>query len=467
MKKGFVITFFCLFLTGCSTISTLFENIFSFGEDKNSNSSYLENKNGTKISKNPSLPVPESYEVAYSYRTSKPDERIVKLIKDRKVESLRVNQTNEYIKIVTTEIINNSTNDFEKAKFVYDFVAVLVHYDAASFWSGKLPSQDWETVIKTKNGVCEGYANVFKKVCDLVQLPCKVVHGYARGVGTDITTESLKAESNHAWNIVQIEKKWYLIDSTWGAGYMNGKKSVQSYNTDWLFTKPQHFIATHYPEKAINQLLQTPLLEKEFFELADFRPIFYEITGEDISKIKKNNIVENRFVFSYSNDDYRFTFNVRDLAKSVVVKNCCLSEKTENGTKVNIDFPRAGVYSIDVFYWKKGSKRGSSCGKFLVEATKPSDIKYPDILLTTKNATLIEPLTMPLIRGNSYDFVVDAVDYNFVFVNIDRQFIKLEKQDDGRYKGYVEIPKTAKKVNICVSNKERGSYEILTSYILK
>ena len=64
MKKGFVITFFCLFLTGCSTISTLFENIFSFGEDNNNNSSYFENKNGTKISKNPSLPVPESYEVA-------------------------------------------------------------------------------------------------------------------------------------------------------------------------------------------------------------------------------------------------------------------------------------------------------------------------------------------------------------------------------------------------------------------
>ena len=49
-----------------------------------------------------------------------------------------------------------------------------------------------------------------------------------------------------------------------------------------------------------------------------------------------------------------------------------------------------------------------------VSPTGKEAITHFKVLERYKNATLIEPLTMPLIRGNSYDFVVDAVDYNFV-----------------------------------------------------
>ena len=84
-------------------------------------------------------------------------------------------------------------------------------------------------------------------------------------------------DSNHAWNMVKIENAYYFIDSTWDSGYMNGKKSVQKYTTDWLFIKPEHFIFTHLPERQQQQLLKEPVSNTEFLKLADFQPKFFEV----------------------------------------------------------------------------------------------------------------------------------------------------------------------------------------------
>lgn len=141
---------------------------------------------------------PETYEEAYSYRTDTPYKNIQLLLKDKNLESLRTGKPSEYVKKACDSISASAKNDFEKVKMAHDFVAILVSYDAANFWAGTVPDQEYTSVIKTKTAVCEGYANTFKKFCDTLGISCQKISGYARGVGTSLINEPKPTNSNHA-----------------------------------------------------------------------------------------------------------------------------------------------------------------------------------------------------------------------------------------------------------------------------
>jgi len=55
-----------------------------------------------------------------------------------------------------------------------------------------------------------------------MQLKCQFILGYAKGFGYE-KGRGFK-EPDHAWLAVSIEEIWYLIDPTWGAGYINNNK---------------------------------------------------------------------------------------------------------------------------------------------------------------------------------------------------------------------------------------------------
>ena len=111
------------------------------------------------------MPVPVSYETAYSYRTNQPESLASSIKKNKTFEDLRKSNPQNYVRSVVAEINKTATNDFEKVKLAHDITALLISYDAASFWSGNLPPQDYFTVLKTGKSVCEGYANVFLEFC--------------------------------------------------------------------------------------------------------------------------------------------------------------------------------------------------------------------------------------------------------------------------------------------------------------
>ncbi len=54
--------------------------------------------------------------------------------------------------------------------------------------------------------VCEGYAESFKALCDLSDIPCVLV------VGTGVSGEKPEA---HKWAYCLVDDKWYAVDVTW------------------------------------------------------------------------------------------------------------------------------------------------------------------------------------------------------------------------------------------------------------
>lgn len=441
-------------------ISNIFDTSKN-GEESNSGGKF----SATRISPKQSFyNTPESYEKAYSYRTDIADKTIQAYIKNKNVDSLRTINPNDYIKSIADKINENTVNDYERVKMAHDVICLLVSYDAKNFWANTVPSQDWQSVLKTKSAVCEGYANLFQQFMNYLKLSSQKVTGYARGVGTDIMTENPKA-SNHAWNIVKIEDCWYLVDCTWDAGYMKGKSAVQAYSTDWLFLKPEHFVYTHFPSDSKNQLIQPALSAEDFSALPDFRPKLFEIAGDGFNSIKKNNSAASSYsIESKIKEGWKLTYVLRADSGSEV-KNGIWTEKDGSITETTFQFPSVGRYSVFVYYGKESSLSGQSCGQFIINASESSSIKYPAVYpVKSKSAKLISPKQSPLAGGDTVEFEVFCDDRAFVAAIVGRNFIQLENDGNGSFTGEVSIPKGSKQISIGLSATGRGSYETLAVF---
>ena len=102
----------------------------------------------------------------------------------------------------------------------------------------------------------------------------RTISGYAKPYGYSIGEDVSKSDScKHSWNAVFIDQKWFLLDCTWGAGFVKrkDKQYVRWPNDFYFFTDPDVFISDHFPmidndyEKSCKwQLLEMPITLEMF-----------------------------------------------------------------------------------------------------------------------------------------------------------------------------------------------------------
>lgn len=100
-----------------------------------------------------------------------------------------------------TNSISSSMNDLEKALYVHDYIVKNTSYDYDNYLKNTIPDDDYTAygALVYHTGVCSGYANAYKLLMDMLGIKCIVV-----------TSDSM----NHAWNMLQINNKWYHVDTT-------------------------------------------------------------------------------------------------------------------------------------------------------------------------------------------------------------------------------------------------------------
>lgn len=469
MKKTLHAVFLLFFLfTGCTTLNKVKESVSNLFDDKKTSEEKeiaVDKNSSEKTAFDLSLKLPSSYDKAYSYRSGKAETSIINYSKS--IDKIRVNNPYEYVRLICSKITESTSDEFLKAKMAHDVVAVLISYDAKSFWENNLPAQDWASVLKTKLSVCEGYANVYKYFCDVLQIPCKKVSGYSRGVGFDLMNENPQ-DSNHAWNVVQLEGDWYLVDSTWDSGYMDGKKSVQSYSTDWLFTKADIFLCTHFPKVKIYQLLENPKTSQEFLKLPYIVPSFSDCIEGEISFSK---IMNASGIFNMSlpvKNDYGLLFEIKDYNTKQKINYRAFVEEKDGVNEVTLSLPKEGMYLVDIFSIKKSSNKSFSCGQFLLYSDSASEILFPQFYSNScKDLQIISPRQMPLAKGQKVKFEVKVSNKNFIAVIAARNFIQLENDGSGLFSGEVLIPSNVKEVSIGAGDRQNGRYETIAVYQVK
>ena len=112
-------------------------------------------------------------------------------------------EINESISNVMLEL-DKLNNDYDKIKKVHDFLCENIEYDDSS----KNAHNIYGALVE-KKCVCEGYAKAFQFFMNKLNIESTTIFGEGY---KDV---SINWNSNHAWNYVKLNGKWYAIDTTW------------------------------------------------------------------------------------------------------------------------------------------------------------------------------------------------------------------------------------------------------------
>ena len=118
---------------------------------------------------------------------------------------------------------DSNTSDYEKTLDIYDYICSHVTYDYDNLMnkSYTLKYTPYAALLN-KTSVCQGYALLFYRLALDSGVDARLIPGTASG--------------NHAWNIVELNGKYYYLDSTWDA---ENNTSHQSY--EWFLKGSDHF----------------------------------------------------------------------------------------------------------------------------------------------------------------------------------------------------------------------------------
>ena len=180
---------------------------------------------------------------------------------DEKMAIIPLSMTNS-----TTEIANYISQNFftesEKIRAVFYWTASNISYDFEGMFDPfhlDSPEVKIEKTLKSKKGVCIHYSEVFNDIANRVGIKTYIIAGYSKQNG-QIPNES------HAWCASKIDGKWYIIDPTWGSGFIDNKKFTMKLNNAFFMVAPQKMIQTHMPYDYLWQFLNSPIKNQEFIE---------------------------------------------------------------------------------------------------------------------------------------------------------------------------------------------------------
>lgn len=133
------------------------------------------------------------------------------------------NELNTTVDEILKSLNLNGKSDYEKIKAIYDYLCSNVTYDNLDFLVAMSTdayvyfptAHSAYGALQKKQCVCQGYAVAFYRLALSAGIDSRVIFGTASGGG-------------HAWNIVKLNGKYYLLDSTWDAGQSEYKYFLKS-----------------------------------------------------------------------------------------------------------------------------------------------------------------------------------------------------------------------------------------------
>jgi len=159
-------------------------------------------------------------------------------------------------------INDNFSRETDKSRAIFVWIANNIQYDIENISAVNMYRNTGEVidkVLKTRKGVCMHYAELYNEIANRVGIKSYVVPGYTKQNGS---VDKLP----HAWCASLIGSTWFLIDPTWGSGYIQNSKFVKKINDVYFKAKPELFIKSHMPFDPLWQFLNYPITNKEFYE---------------------------------------------------------------------------------------------------------------------------------------------------------------------------------------------------------
>ena len=127
---------------------------------------------------------------------------------------------------IVDKVINDvkGASDYEKIKYFYEWIINWTVYQRNQC------EQDITGVFLLRQSVCGGYSKAFQYLCKKAGIKCTYVLGM---------TDQL-----HAWNLVELDGKYYWVDATWGDSFDSEGNTVLNYH--YFMITDEVLFRTHY-----------------------------------------------------------------------------------------------------------------------------------------------------------------------------------------------------------------------------
>lgn len=206
------------------------------------------------------------------------------------MEKDEIEETKQQIEMKAEEWsqeFSNCETEYDKIKYVYEFLGKNVLYDSES-----ANNQNIQSVFLNQSTVCMGFAKATQYL--LVR----------NGIfGTLVTGKVMPENIEHAWNLIRIGENYYYVDTTWtSSGFVPEEGSIQNFSYTYLCCTTQTLERSHVPDDN----LTLPECNDDSYNYYKQNQSWYESYDESqIYQVLKDSILEKREKedFKFANED--------------------------------------------------------------------------------------------------------------------------------------------------------------------
>jgi len=153
--------------------------------------------------------------------------------------------------------VSQGASDYEKVRYVYEYLINDNTYDLESE-----NNQNILSVCENQVTVCQGYSKMTQLLLNKLGVFCTLVYGTAENA-TQLSDDGTIYYSDdnewgsHVWNIVNVDGKYYNLDTTWGdASFRFSDADGEAVdgpdiNYDYLLVPDSMILDTHLPSPVV------------------------------------------------------------------------------------------------------------------------------------------------------------------------------------------------------------------------
>lgn len=245
-------------------------------------------------------------------------------------------EINQKVQSIMSDV-NSYDSQYEKFLYIHDYIA-----DNASYNSQL--SYDTNTIygcIVNNKAQCEGYSKTLVYLSRLAGINAMTIIGH-----TDDGT-------NHEWNIIQIDGKYYNTDLTWDDPLTDDKIGERIWHLYFNVKDSEIYNVTHFPEGNDFTLPVCDSIDANYYEmngtLADTYDEGYAILSNEILKAanNKNNFAEIKFSNKEAYDEtVEKLFDNQEIFQ--ILKNANENSINKFDTSLYYKHKKDGVFCISI-----------------------------------------------------------------------------------------------------------------------